>query len=195
MIALIDYGGGNLQSVVNALTRLGASFEVTADLEVVKRAPKVIFPGQGAAGQTMKALRGAGLADVLRNLKVPFLGICIGMQVLFERSEEGDTSCLGVAPGILKRFDSSQFKVPQIGWNAVKFSGDSPLFSEIPDESYFYFVHSYAASLGGDSTVGVSFYGQPFTSILQKDNFYGVQFHPEKSGDVGLQLLRNFIAL
>lgn len=195
MIALIDYGGGNLQSVVNALTRLDASFEVTSDPEVVKRASKVIFPGQGAAGQTMEALRRAGLVDVLRDLKVPFLGICIGMQILFECSEEGDTPCLGVVPGTLKRFYSSQLKVPQIGWNAVRFSGNSFLFNEIPDESYFYFVHSYAASLGGDSTIGVSFYGQPFTSILQKDNFYGVQFHPEKSGEVGLQLLRNFIAL
>ena len=195
MIALIDYGGGNLRSVVNALTRFGVLFEVTSDPEVVRRASKVIFPGQGAAGQTMQALRDAGLVDVLRNLKVPFLGICIGMQILFERSEEGDTLCLGVVPGILKRFSSSQLKIPQIGWNVVKFSGDSPLLRGIPNESYFYFVHSYAASLVGASTLGVSFYGQPFTSILQKDNFYGVQFHPEKSGDVGLQLLRNFIAL
>jgi len=195
MIALIDYGGGNVRSVTNALDRLGAVYIVTSDPVLVARASKVIFPGQGAAGQVMEALRVRGLVEVLRNLTVPFLGICIGMQLLFEFSEEDETEGFGVVPGRLRRFSSETLKIPQMGWNRVKFIGDSPLFLGIPDESFFYFVHSYVAPLMGDLTQAVSLYGQPFTSVLQRDHFFGVQFHPEKSSEVGLQLFRNFLEL
>jgi imidazole glycerol-phosphate synthase subunit HisH len=192
MIVVIDYGGGNVRSVQNALDRLNVDYEVTNDPEVVANASKVIFPGQGAAGQAMQAIESLGLADVIKSLTVPYLGICIGMQILFEKSEEGMVECLGVLPGTLKRFNSKDLKIPQMGWNKVKFSGKSVLFKNIEDMASFYFVHSYVADLC-DSTVGVTLYGQPFTSIVQKDNFYGSQFHPEKSGDVGSQLLLNFI--
>lgn len=191
---VIDYGGGNLCSVQNALERLKVEYVVSADPTVVARAERVIFPGQGAAGQAMSALRERGLDDAIRNLKMPYLGICIGMQVLYEKSEEGNTSTLGVLSGCLSRFSSQTLKIPQMGWNTVKFADKNPLFNDISDESYFYFVHSYAADLSPE-TIGVSFYGQPFTSVVQKDNFFGVQFHPEKSGDVGQQLLRNFLTL
>lgn len=191
---LIDYGGGNLCSLQNALDRLGIDSIITADSRLIASADRVIFPGQGAAGQAMAALRERGLEDVIRTLKVPYLGICIGMQLLYDHSEEGDTETLGIFSGALRRFRSATLKIPQIGWNIVKFAGNSPLLKNIEDESYFYFVHSYAADLSPETT-GVAFYGQPFTAIVQKDNFFGVQFHPEKSGTVGQQLLRNFLDL
>lgn len=193
MITLIDYDAGNLKSVQNALDRLGEPYEVTSDPEVVAKAEKVIFPGVGAAGSAMKVLEERGLVEALCSVKVPVLGICLGMQLLFDSSEEDEAKSLGVVPGRVQRF-KCDLKVPQIGWNMVKFAGNCPLFKGIPDESYFYFVHSYAAPLI-DDTIGVTFYGQPFTSVLQKENFYGVQFHPEKSGEIGLQLIRNFITL
>ena len=194
MITIIDYGAGNLKSVQNALDRLGATYEVTDDPAVVAKAEKVIFPGVGAAGSAMKELRRRGLAGPLKNLKVPLLGICLGMQLLFEFSEEDETKCLGIFLGQVNRFEDENLKVPQMGWNAVKFGGNCPLFKDVPDESYFYFVHSYFAPLLTE-TCGVSLYGRPFSAAVQKDNFYGLQFHPEKSGEVGLQILRNFIEL
>lgn len=194
MITVIDYDSGNLQSVCNALDRLGATYCLGSDSESLEKASKVIFPGQGAAGQAMKALKQHGLEKAIRNLKVPYLGICIGMQLLYEFSEEDDTKALGIVSGRLNRFQSSTLKVPQMGWNAVKYLGAPELFAGIPDESYFYFVHSYAVGLSGE-TAAVSFYGQPFAAALQFENFWGVQFHPEKSGKVGEQLLRNFLNL
>jgi glutamine amidotransferase len=191
---VIDYGGGNLCSVQNALERLGVEYVVSPDPTVVARAERVIFPGQGAAAQALSALRARGLEDASRNLKVPYLGICIGMQLLYEKSEEGNTSTLGVLSGCLSRFFSQTLKIPQMGWNTVKFADRCPLFKGIFDNSYFYFVHSYTADLSPE-TIGVSFYGQPFTSVVRKNNFFGVQFHPEKSGEVGQQLLRNFLSL
>ena len=142
MITIIDYGAGNLKSVQNALDRLGATYEVTDDPAVVAKAEKVIFPGVGAAGSAMKELRRRGLAGPLKNLKVPLLGICLGMQLLFEFSEEDETKCLGIFLGQVNRFEDENLKVPQMGWNAVKFGGNCPLFKDVPDESYFYFVHS-----------------------------------------------------
>ncbi len=193
MITIIDYNAGNLKSVQNALDRLGAEYVVASDPRVVEKAEKVIFPGVGAAGAAMEALKECELVDVLRNLKVPMLGICLGMQLLSDLSEEDGAECLGVVSGKVRRFEGD-VKVPQIGWNLVKFAGSCPLFKDIPDESRFYFVHSYAPPLS-DETVGVSFYGQPFASVVQRDNFYGVQFHPEKSGEVGLKILQNFLNL
>lgn len=194
MLTVIDYGGGNLRSVLNTLDCAEATYTVTSDPAVVARASKVIFPGQGAAGQAMRSLKTAGLDEAIRGLTVPFLGICIGMQVLFESSEEDDVTCLGIVSGRVERFRSTTLKIPQMGWNRVKFAGDGPLFSNIPDESYFYFVHSYAAVLS-EATAGVTMYGTPFTSIVQWKNFFGTQFHVEKSGTVGLQLIRNFLSL
>ncbi|MBT5016314.1 imidazole glycerol phosphate synthase subunit HisH [Candidatus Peregrinibacteria bacterium] len=191
MITIIDYQAGNLRSVTNALDRLGESYKITDDPVIVARAEKVIFPGVGAAEPAMKILREKGLDKVLRKLKVPVLGICLGMQLLFEESAEGDVSCLGVIPGKVKLLKNP--KVPQIGWNAVKWA-NSDLTKNIPNESYFYFVNSYVAPLG-EETSGISFYGEMFSSVVQKENFYGVQFHPEKSGKVGLKLLANFLSL
>jgi glutamine amidotransferase len=202
-IVVIDYGAGNVKSVCNALDRLDALYEISGDSKVVAQAEKVIFPGVGAAGATMAVLRERGLDEAIRGLRVPVLGICLGMQLLFEKSEEGDTKGLGILPGVVKKFNAIQrweavsttLKIPQIGWNLVKFADSkSPLIKDIPDESYFYFVHSYAAPLC-EFTTGVAFYGQPFTAMIQKDNFFGTQFHPEKSGDVGQQLLGNFLNL
>jgi imidazole glycerol-phosphate synthase subunit HisH len=191
MITIIDYQAGNLRSVTNALDRLGASYEITDDPEVVRRAQKVIFPGVGAAGPAMQVLRKQGLGEVLRNLKVPVLGICLGLQLLFEQSAEGEVDCLGIIPGCVRRLQNP--KVPQIGWNLVKWAG-SDLGKDIPDQSYFYFVNSFVAPLCV-ATSGVSFYGEMFSSVVQKENFYGVQFHPEKSGEVGLKLISNFLEL
>lgn len=194
MITIIDYNAGNITSVVNALKRLDVDCEITSDPQKVRQAKKIIFPGQGAAGAGMKALQEAGLVDILKECKVPFLGICLGMQLLFEKSEENNTKMLGIIPDVVSRFQSDSLKIPQIGWNRVKATGACPLFKNIPDESFFYFVHSYAAPLTKESQ-GVTLYGGPFASVIQKNNFFGVQFHPEKSGAIGQQLLRNFIEL
>ncbi len=191
MITIIDYQAGNLRSVTNALDRLDAAYEITDDPVVVIRAEKVIFPGVGAAGPAMQVLRERGLDEALRNLKVPVLGICLGLQLLFEESEEGKVSCLGIIPGRVQRLKNP--KVPQIGWNLVKWA-QFDLSGGIPDQSYFYFVNSFVAPLC-EATTGVSFYGEMFSSVVQKDNFYGVQFHPEKSSEMGLKLLSNFLEL
>lgn len=191
MITIIDYQAGNLQSVKNALDRLGAIYEITDDPVKVAKARKVIFPGVGAAGPAMRVLREKGLDVALRGVKVPMLGICLGMQLLFEESAEGDVPCLGIFPGKVRRLQNE--KVPQIGWNLVKWAGFDLSFG-INDEPYFYFVNSYVAPIC-EVTAGVSFYGEMFSSAIQKNNFYGVQFHPEKSGEVGLKLLSNFLAL
>lgn len=192
MIAVIDYDSGNLTSVCNALDRLGATYRLVNDPEALKQATKVIFPGQGAAGQAMAALKRRNLEQSIRALKVPYLGICIGMQLLYDASEEDDATLLGVIPGKLQRFSNPSVKVPQIGWNTVKRMDQPMLLEQIPDESFFYFVHSYAAAVSS-STGGVSFYGQPFSSLVQHHNFWGVQFHPEKSGEAGARLIRNFL--
>jgi len=194
MIVLVDYNAGNVTSLLYALKRLGAEVQVSSDPEVLSKASKIIFPGQGAAGAGMAALKERGLVEVLRKTTVPFLGICLGMQLLFESSEEDGTDGLGLVEGRVGRFENKNFKIPHMGWNLVKYSGGSPLFKDIPDESFFYFAHSYRAPLG-DTTQGVTFYGEPFSSIVQKNNFFGVQFHPEKSGEMGLQVLSNFIRL
>lgn len=193
MIAVIDYKAGNVRSVLNALERLGADAVLTSDAEVIRGAEKIIFPGQGSAGQGMASLKDLKLVDFLREVKQPFLGICLGMQLLYDWSEEGDTEMLGIIPGEVRRFQG-ELPVPQMGWNALKTCGDSPLLQGIEDESYFYFVHSYAAVVD-ENCQALAFYDGPFAALVQKDNFYGAQFHPEKSGDVGEQMLTNFLKL
>ncbi len=192
MIQIIDYGAGNLKSVANALEKLGQEFEIIESPSQLRDDAKIIFPGVGAAGSAMSRLRETGFDKVIPDLKQPFLGICLGMQLLTEYSEENDTKCLSVVDGSVKKF-TGDLKIPQMGWNTVSQIANDPLFEGVPDDSYFYFVNSYYVQT--DSVLGQTEYGQSFVSILKKDNFYGVQFHPEKSGEVGLRLLRNFCEL
>ncbi|PIZ71447.1 imidazole glycerol phosphate synthase subunit HisH [Candidatus Peregrinibacteria bacterium CG_4_10_14_0_2_um_filter_43_11] len=197
MIAIIDYNAGNTASVINALERLAQEYIVTSDLVLLEKADKIILPGVGAAKPAMECLKGKGVDRFLQNTKKPVLGICLGMQLFADFSEEGNVKCLGIIPGTVKRF-GREVKVPQMGWNRVIVGTSRDvslrLLRDIPDNSYFYFVNSYYLPVS-DYTIGVTNYGVPFSSIIQKDNFYGVQFHPEKSGDVGLQLLSNFCEL
>ncbi|MFP4440803.1 MAG: imidazole glycerol phosphate synthase subunit HisH [Chloroflexaceae bacterium] len=202
MIAVINYGAGNLPNAVRALKHVGADLTVTDDPAVVRNAPAVVLPGVGATRDTMQSLERLGLAEVLPEFVAggrPFLGICVGMQVLCAVSEEfGQHACLSIVPGTVQRLPGGQ-KVPQIGWNQVRFTeqyAQHPLFADIPDESEFYFVHSYYCNLPDPALIaGETDYGRIFPSVLLRDNLAAVQFHPEKSGRMGLQLLQNFVAL
>ncbi len=196
MIVIIDYGVGNLASVKNALDKLGVESKISSDTYVIKNAKALILPGVGAAGQGMKNLKKLGLDKVIvEEIKKgkPFLGICLGMQLLFENSEEGKIKCLGILQGEVKKFKKLR-KVPQIGWNQVDINKDSKLFSNIDNKSYFYFVNSFYCLPKDKKTVaGLTDYGETFASIVIKKNITGVQFHPEKSGCVGFKLLENFV--
>ena len=194
MIAIIDYKMGNLRSVKNALSRLGAEYVVTDDPATIIAADKVLLPGVGNAAQAMANLRDRGLVDVIRGLRKPVLGICIGMQVLCRYSEEGNTPCLDVFDTDVRLFKAREdLKVPHMGWNAIA-NLDSKLFKGVDEGSYVYFVHSYRPGLCQD-TVATSDHGGLFSAALKYENFYGTQFHPEKSGDVGEKILSNFLAL
>lgn len=193
-LVILKYNAGNIRSVLYALERIGAEAEVTDDPETIKRADKVIFPGVGEASTAMQYLRERKLDQLIRNLQQPVLGICLGLQLMCTHSEENETECLGIFNTRVKKFSKENgLKIPQIGWNKVDVS-PVPLFSGIPEEPYCYFVHSYYAALSADTTA-VTEYGIRFSSALQKDNFYGVQFHPEKSAGTGEQILKNFIQL
>lgn len=196
MIGIINYGAGNIRSVTNALNRLRVPHFISNDCNDLNKADKLIFPGVGEARSAMDALERAGLTDWLKEVTVPFLGICLGMQLLFEHTTERTSDCLGIISGINERFKSeeSQIKVPHMGWNQVQQSRENPLFSGIKSGEYFYFVHSYYAPIV-QATIGRTEYDVQFTSAIQQKNYYGVQFHPEKSGNAGLQLLKNFIEL
>jgi len=194
MIAVIDYGAGNTQSVVNALEELQTEYIITAHETDLNKASKIIFPGVGEASFTVKKLHMLNLFTMLRIVKKPLLGICLGMQLFCERSVEGNAACLGIMPCQTAMFDKSKTKVPHMGWNKVTFSKESKLFSGIPDNSYFYFAHSYYLPLQ-DYTIAKTNHGIEFTSAMEKENYYGVQFHPEKSGKYGIKLLNNFIEL
>lgn len=201
MIAVINYGAGNLPNAVRALEHVGAQLQVTEDPAVVQAADAVVLPGVGATRDTMDSLGRLGMADVLPQVIAsgrPFLGICVGMQVLCSQSEEfGLHPCLDIVPGTVRRLPGGQ-KVPQIGWNQVRFAPDHaahPLFAGIPNESEFYFVHSYYCDLAPELVAGTTDYGLAFPSVLVRDNLAAVQFHPEKSGHWGLHLLRNFVHL
>ena len=192
MVAIIDYDAGNVRSLQFALERLGVNSVLTADPEVIKAADKVIFPGQGAAASAMKKLQETGLDQFIPQLKQPVLGICLGMQLLCEATEEGGVNGLGIILGKVVRF-SNKVKVPQMGWNTIT-NLQSPLFKDIKEGDFMYLVHSYYVPLL-DATIAQSNYDGPYSVALQKDNFYGVQFHPEKSSKAGSQLLQNFLAL
>jgi glutamine amidotransferase len=196
VIGIINYGAGNIRSVSNALNRLSVPHFVSNDCDELNKADKLIFPGVGEARSAMDALVRAGLTDWLKEVTVPFLGICLGMQLLFEHTTERATDCLGIISGMNERFNSekSELKVPHMGWNQVQQNGKNPLFSGIKIDEYFYFVHSYYAPIV-PATIGMTDYDVQFTSAMQQKNYYGVQFHPEKSSKAGLQLLKNFIEL
>lgn len=192
MIRIVKYNAGNIQSVLFALERIGVSAEVTDSPELLQAADKVIFPGVGEAGSAMRYLRERNLDQVIKELKQPVLGICLGMQLLCKHTEEGDTDCIGVFDNSVRRF-TVDLKVPQVGWNtATQLSG--PLFQELGKDPWFYFVHSYYASLG-NNTIAKTDYGGMFSSALSNHNFYGVQFHPEKSAEAGEKLLKNFLSI
>jgi glutamine amidotransferase len=199
VITIIDYGAGNLRSVVNAISRLGYEARVTDSPEEVISARAVILPGVGAAADTMANLRKMGLDSPIKGYIAegkPFLGVCIGMQVLFSGTEEGGwQECLGIIPGAVRRF-APGLKVPHMGWNQVKQKIAHPIFEGIPDEANFYFVHSYYVSPEDESLVaGQTEYGIPFCSLVARDNLVATQFHPEKSGEVGLKIYQNFIRI
>jgi len=192
MVAIIDYGAGNTKSLQFALDRLGTDSILTSDAAQIKNAEKVIFPGQGAAASAIRKLKRLGLDTLIGDLKQPVLGICLGMQLLCEHTEEGDVSGLGIVKGTVKRF-SNKVKVPQMGWNSIH-NLKGPLFEGIDEGSYMYLVHSYFVSKSKE-TVALSDYNGAYSVALQKENFYGVQFHPEKSSQKGQQVLSNFLKL
>lgn len=193
-VAIIKYNAGNLFSVDCAVRRLGIEPVITDDAATIRLADKVIFPGVGEASTAMAYLESHGLADVIRSLKQPVLGICIGLQLMCRHSEEGDVDCLGIFDADVKQFENSVgFKVPEMGWNTISFA-DSRLFVGVDTGSYVYFVHSYYAPVAKE-TIAVTDYSCPFSAAMQKDNFFAVQFHPEKSGMVGERILKNFIEL
>lgn len=194
-LVIIKYNAGNIQSVLYALERIGAEAVVTDEADAIRGADKVIFPGVGEASTAMEYLRERGLDFVIRNLKQPVLGICLGMQLMCSYSEENDTTCLGIFSERVRRFAPGDVakKVPQIGWNNI-YSLKTPLFDGVGEGNWCYFVHGYYASLG-EHTIARTDYVQPYSSALHLGNFYGVQFHPEKSAAAGEKLLKNFIEL
>jgi glutamine amidotransferase len=199
MIAILDYGAGNLRSVAKALETVGANPVITDDPGVFSQAEGLVVPGQGSAVDAMKNLHRLGLAEPLREYVRsgrPFLGVCLGEQVIFDASEEGDgVECLGLLRGTVRKLPAGQ-KVPHMGWNSVRLVSEHPLMAGVPSDTFFYFVHSYYVDPADPATiVGQTDYGVTFASIVAQDNVFAVQFHPEKSSDLGLQIYRNFAAL
>jgi imidazole glycerol-phosphate synthase subunit HisH len=199
MIAILDYGAGNLRSVAKALETVGGNPIITDDPRVFGTADGLVVPGQGSAVDAMRNLQRLGLVEPLREYVQsgrPFLGVCLGEQVIFEASEEGDgVACLGLLRGTVRRLPAGQ-KVPHMGWNSVRIVADHPLMAGVPTDTFFYFVHSYYVDPTDPATiVGETDYGVTFASIVAKDNVFAVQFHPEKSSDLGLQIYRNFASL
>ncbi|WP_369930406.1 imidazole glycerol phosphate synthase subunit HisH [Xanthomonas sp. NCPPB 2632] len=194
-VVLVDAGGTNIGSVRYALQRLGTDATLTSDADRIRAATHVILPGVGAAAPGMRMLREAGLVEVMRGLTQPVLGVCLGMQLLCARSEEGDTECLGVIPATVRRFDEQPgLRVPHMGWNTLRATGDHQLTDGLREGDSAYFVHSYAVPTG-DYTLASSEHGMPFSAVVASGNFMGMQFHPERSAGVGAQLLRNFLSL
>ncbi|RLB11972.1 MAG: imidazole glycerol phosphate synthase subunit HisH [Deltaproteobacteria bacterium] len=202
-IAIVDYGAGNLTSVQRALKRLNIRSEITKDPSSIIKADRIIFPGVGAAGRAMQTLRISGIDDALRmafKKGIPILGICLGIQIIMERSDEDGVECLGIIPGEVKRFpedlrdkDGERLKVPHMGWNRVSLKRSHPLFEGISPDHEFYFVHSYyPCPREKEHIIGETEYGIIFCSVVAKDNFAALQFHPEKSGRPGLKILENF---
>ena len=200
MIAIIKYKAGNVQSVQYALQRLGAESVVTDDEQIIRKADKVIFPGVGHAGAAMQDVREKKLDELIVSLKQPVLGVCVGMQLMCNYSEEGDTKCMGIFNEDVKLFvppapdqNQKKIKVPQTGWNSI-YNLKSDLFNGVQDGDFVYLVHSYYAALGNDTAATID-YIQPYSAALHRDNFFGVQFHPEKSGTTGSEIIKNFISI
>jgi glutamine amidotransferase len=192
-IAVVKYNAGNVESVKNALNRLGVEPILTDDAETLQTADKVIFPGVGEASSAMNYLRERNLDETIKSLSQPVLGICLGMQLLCEFSEENDTRCLGILPYRVRRFDDANLKVPQIGWNNI-FDLKSDLLKGITENSFVYFVHSFYVE-SGTETVAACDYGLNFSAAIRHENFYAVQFHAEKSGVVGARIFENFLKI
>ena len=192
MVAIIDYNAGNVRSLQFALERLGVKSQLTSDPDTIRNADRVIFPGQGAAGSAMEKLKHHGLDQLIPQLNQPVLGICLGMQLLCETTEEGDVEGLGIISGKVVRF-SNKVKVPQMGWNTIS-KMQTSLFQSIKENDFMYLVHSFYVPILPE-TIARSEYDGTYSVALQKDNFYGVQFHPEKSSQAGSQLLQNFLTL
>lgn len=189
-IAIIKYNAGNIKSVSNALNRLGVEHSITDNPDEIRAADKVIFPGVGEASTTMDYLKSKNLDLLIRELKQPVLGICLGMQLMCKYSEEGDTPCLGIFDLPVKKF-AVDLKIPHMGWNSLE-QVKTPLFDKALDGQYAYFVHSYYVPVA-DESAAITQYGIPFSAALQKGNFFATQFHPEKSGSIGEKILRNFL--
>jgi glutamine amidotransferase len=194
MIALIDYGAGNVASVANALNELGHDFKITNIETEICKADKVIFPGVGEASFSVKQLHKLNLYSFLRIIKRPILGVCLGMQLMADFSTEGNITCLGIFPGNVLKFDPEKVKVPHMGWNDIHFEKKSKLFTGVKEGERFYYANSYYLPVN-EFTTSYSTNGVDFTASMEKDNYYGVQFHPEKSSDAGLRILKNFIEL
>ena len=194
-VVLIDAGGTNIGSVRYALERLGVDARISADIERIRNASHVILPGVGAAIPGMQRLHDSGLVEVIRELGQPVLGVCLGMQLLFEHSEEGDVECLGVIPGRVAHIEGdAQRRVPHMGWNRLLREKEDGLLNGLPEDAFAYFVHSYAVAKD-DSTLASVDYGSRLSAIVRRRNFCGMQFHPERSGAVGALLLKNFLSL
>jgi imidazole glycerol-phosphate synthase subunit HisH len=192
---IIDSGGANLASLQYALERLGVQAPVTTAPNEISAASHVILPGVGSAPDAMRRLQSAGIAAVLPRLEQPVLGICLGMQLLFARSEEGDTNCLGAIPGSVQRLQPQPgLPVPHMGWNQLAIRQRDPLLAGVPENEYVYFVHSYAAAVS-DSTIATANYGTDVTAVVRRKNFCGTQFHPERSGPAGARILANFLGI
>lgn len=191
-LVIVNTGCANISSLKYAVERMGYAVQVSDDTQVINGADKVFLPGVGAAAAAMQQIAAKGLLDCLKALEQPVLGICLGMQLLTQRSEEGDAQCLGLIPAQVKQMRSQHLRLPHMGWNQIKAQPDSALFADISPEAYFYFVHGFAVSVG-DYTLATCDYSQDFSAAIAKDNVQGVQFHPERSGKAGEQLIRNFI--
>jgi len=192
-VAIVKYNAGNVESVKNALNRLGVEPILTDDAETLQTADKVIFPGVGEASSAMNYLRERNLDKTIKSLRQPVLGVCLGMQLLCESSEENDTKCLGILPYRVRKFESDVLKIPQIGWNNI-FDLKSDLLEGIAENSFVYFVHSFYVE-SGTETIATSDYGLNFSAAIRHENFYAVQFHAEKSGAVGERILENFLKI
>jgi glutamine amidotransferase len=194
-VAIIDSGGANLASLRFALDRLGARSVVTDDAQTIADAPRVMLPGVGAAADAMRRLRDRGLAELIPQLQAPLLGICLGMQLLFEHSAEGDTPCLGVLEGSIARLiPAPGLPVPHMGWNTLAIRREDPLLANLTERDRLYFVHSFAGPLNRDTLASVD-YGRELPAVVRRGNFLGVQFHPERSSTAGARVLRNFLSL
>ena len=194
-VAIVDSIGSNLASLIFALNRIGSSFEITDEIDVLNKASHIILPGVGAAKNAMTKLKQRKLIDEISKLTKPTLGICLGMQIFMEASDEDDAKCLGIISNTCRPFENNRdYPVPHMGWNKVRFNRDSVLTKNLKDDDYYYFVHSYYVPMCSE-TIGVSSYPIEFSAVVQKDNFFGTQFHPEKSGLSGSKILQNFVSL